>query len=118
MHGENNPSIADFHASRHPGATQPRYIGGESAWYGGVWQETKALPEQLTDELLHPLGYHAVWHPAEKKGYSGVATFSRKKPRAVRLGLGRREFDLEGRVLVSDFPGFVLINAYFHNSHR
>jgi exodeoxyribonuclease-3 len=81
-------------------------------------QETKARAEQLEDELLRPLGYHGYWHSAEKKGYSGVATFTRRRPREVREGLGVRAFDREGRVLETEFPGFVLINAYYPNSQR
>lgn len=81
-------------------------------------QETKAKPEQLPDELLTPLGYHSCWHSAEKKGYSGVATFSRRRPRRVRCGLSVRGIDREGRVLETEFPGLVLINAYFPHSHH
>ena len=81
-------------------------------------QETKIQEDQLTEEMLRPLGYHSVLNPAQKKGYSGVATYSRRKPLSVRKGLGNREFDREGRVLISEYRGFVLINAYFPNSQR
>ncbi len=81
-------------------------------------QETKVQRDQLEKELARPLGYHAHWHSAEKRGYSGVATFSKRGPRAVEEGLGIRAFDREGRVLIMEFPGFVLINAYFPNSQR
>ena len=78
-------------------------------------QETKAQPEQLTEELVEPAGYHAHWASATKKGYSGVAVFSKEKPREVAtMGLDR--FDDEGRVLRVEFAEFVLINAYFPNS--
>ena len=81
-------------------------------------QETKVGAEQLSEELARPLGYHASWYSAEKKGYSGVATFSRRRPRSVEEGLGVGAFDREGRVLLSEFRGFVLINAYFpHTRH-
>jgi exodeoxyribonuclease-3 len=61
----------------------------------------------------------AHWHSAQKKGYSGVAMFTRRAPRAVREGLGVREFDCEGRVLMAEVEaGLVLINAYFPNSQR
>ncbi len=81
-------------------------------------QETKVHPEQLEPELLRPLGYHSSWHSARRPGYSGVATFSKRKPLAVRCGTGNRAFDREGRVLITEFPRFVLINAYFPNSQR
>jgi len=81
-------------------------------------QETKAQVEQLEAELAEPLGYHSVWHSALKRGYSGVATFSKRKPTRVQVGLGNKSFDDEGRVLETEFRGFVLINAYFPNSQR
>ncbi len=81
-------------------------------------QETKAREEDLEEELLRPLGYHAFWHSAEKRGYSGVALFSKRRPRNVERGMGVRAFDREGRVIVAEFPGFVLINAYFPNSQH
>lgn len=81
-------------------------------------QETKAQPDQLADSLLRPAGYQTFWHSAQKKGYSGVATFTRRKPISVREGLGIAKFDREGRVLITEFRGFVLVNAYFPNSRR
>ncbi len=81
-------------------------------------QEIKALPEQLEEPMLHPGGYHAFWHPAEKKGYSGVATFSKREPLDVRYGIGNEEFDREGRVLILEYPDFLSVNAYFPNSQR
>lgn len=81
-------------------------------------QETKARPEQVSPEVLNPLGFHSYWHSAEKAGYSGVAVFSKKEPLSIREGLGIPEYDSEGRVLVLEYPEFVLINAYFPNSQR
>ena len=81
-------------------------------------QETKARADQLEVELAEPAGYHAFWHSAKKGGYSGVATFSKRKPLRVQMGLGKKSFDDEGRVLITEFRGFVLINAYFPNSQR
>src|SRR5262245_21346072 len=75
-------------------------------------QETKCSPEQLPVALCRPDGYHAEWCAAEKRGYSGVATFSREPATAVR-GLGNPRFDTEGRVLISSFPSFTLMNTYF-----
>ncbi|MFW5741807.1 MAG: exodeoxyribonuclease III [Spirochaetota bacterium] len=78
-------------------------------------QETKAQPGQLTDELVGPVGYHARWASATRKGYSGVAVFSKEKPLEVAT-MGIDRFDDEGRVLQVEFDEFVLINAYFPNS--
>ncbi|BCL60077.1 hypothetical protein DGMP_07700 [Desulfomarina profundi] len=79
-------------------------------------QETKAQPDQLSDELKNIPGYTSFWHSAEKKGYSGVAFYSRVKPLSIREGIGEPEFDREGRVLTLEFDTFYLINIYFPNS--
>jgi exodeoxyribonuclease III len=78
-------------------------------------QETKARPEQVEQRLRNPEGWHASWFSAEKKGYSGVATFSRTAPLSVKTGLGDAKFDCEGRVIESEFPDFTLFNVYFPN---
>jgi exodeoxyribonuclease-3 len=78
-------------------------------------QETKAQEEQLGSEFSDIPGYHSCYASAERKGYSGVACFSKERPRSVSL-LESPEFDREGRGLVLEFPGFILINAYFPNS--
>jgi exodeoxyribonuclease III len=75
-------------------------------------QETKASPEQLPTALCRPNGFHAEWCAAEKKGYSGVVTYSRR-PAVVSRGLSDTAFDSEGRVLISVFPEFTLFNIYF-----
>jgi len=77
-------------------------------------QETKAQPEQLDNTLLNPAGYSTSWnYPTEKKGYSGVAIFSKIKPLKTSLGIGIDEFDSEGRVLIAEYPWFTLFNVYF-----
>jgi exodeoxyribonuclease-3 len=81
-------------------------------------QETKASPEQLSAALRAPPGFESHWCAAERKGYSGVATYSRIAPLAVMRGLGDPRFDADGRVLVSAFPDFVLYNIYFPNGGR
>ena len=79
-------------------------------------QETKAHPDQLNDEILNPDGYHSYWDSSTlKKGYSGVATFSKEEPLKVEKGLGIEKFDAEGRVLMTEFKDFVLFNVYFPN---
>lgn len=81
-------------------------------------QEIKALPEQLSDQLLNLPGYKAYYHSAEKKGYSGVCTYSRITPIKVIYGLGKEEFDREGRVLTLEFADFYFINTYFPNAQH
>lgn len=81
-------------------------------------QETKAHPNQLDEALLAPPGYHTYWASAEKRGYSGVALFSKTKPVSVQIGLGIDQFDREGRTIVADYGDFVFITAYFPNGSR
>jgi len=78
-------------------------------------QETKAHPEQLDKELREPQGYNAYWNHPERKGYGGVATFAKTEPVAVRYGFEGAEFDLEGRVIVTEYTEFFLMNVYFPN---
>lgn len=78
-------------------------------------QETKASVDQLDDEIVNPEGYLSGWNSAEKKGYSGVVTFTRKKPVKVHYGMGVKEFDSEGRIVRHEFKGFDLLNVYFPN---
>jgi exodeoxyribonuclease-3 len=81
-------------------------------------QEIKATPEQLPPHLRNAPGYHTFWNPGERKGYSGVATFSKVKPVDVKTGFGREEFDSEGRLLITHFPTFILFNIYFPNGKK
>lgn len=74
--------------------------------------ETKLQPGQI--ELDLP-GYHQYWNSAEKKGYSGVAVFTRQEPLSVRYGIGVDEFDHEGRVLTLEMPQFYLVSCYTPN---
>lgn len=76
------------------------------------FQELKANPEDLDDGLRNPAGYHAFWNPAAKKGYSGVAIWSKIKPLHVEYGCGIDDYDREGRVIRMDFPEFSLLNVY------
>jgi exodeoxyribonuclease-3 len=82
-------------------------------------QEIKSRPEQHDPEALKTLdGYHACWNPAERPGYSGVATFTRGAPAEQQRGLGRDIFDREGRVIVQRCADFWLYNIYFPNGQR
>lgn len=78
-------------------------------------QETKACPEQLSDALKNPPGYHAYFCCAERKGYSGVACFCKEEPLSVEYGLGVEEFDREGRTIILEYPEFYFLNIYFPN---
>ncbi|HEX7002370.1 MAG TPA: exodeoxyribonuclease III [Trueperaceae bacterium] len=73
-------------------------------------QEVRASPEQAAGLVGN--AYHESWNPAARAGYSGVGTLTRSRPRRVEAGSGRSEFDVEGRVLVSDVGGLLLLNVY------
>lgn len=81
-------------------------------------QETKASAYQLEPELLKPDGYFTYWASADRKGYSGVALFSKTEPKSVQLGLGIPEYDNEGRTIVAEYDDFVVLGAYFPNGGR
>ncbi len=79
-------------------------------------QETKAHPEQLTDDLLNINGYKSYFSSSKvKKGYSGVAIYTKHQPYKVEHGFGIPKFDDEGRIIIADFKNFVLINIYYPN---
>jgi exodeoxyribonuclease III len=75
-------------------------------------QEIKAREVDLPPELLAPKGLHAFFHPAEKRGYSGVAIYAKREPDKVTLGLGIPEFDAQGRFLQADFGGLSVVSLY------
>jgi len=75
-------------------------------------QETKAHHHQLQDRHFFPPGYHAYYHDAERKGYSGVAIYSRHQPDRVRYGLGWPVMDSEGRWLRIDVGNLSLVSLY------
>ena len=81
-------------------------------------QEIKARPEQLTDEQRNIPEYHIIWNPAERLGYSGVASLVRQEPLDFELGINAPHFDVEGRVIRSRHPDFLLYNIYFPNGQR
>ena len=76
-------------------------------------QETKMQEGQLD---LSFDGYTSYWNSAEKKGYSGTAIFTRKKPLSVRYGMGVEEHDHEGRIVTLEMPDFYLVCVYVPNS--
>lgn len=78
-------------------------------------QETKANIDQLPSALKKIEGYHTYYTSAERKGYSGVALYTRIKPKKFEEGLGIEEFDVEGRTQIADYGNFILFNVYFPN---
>lgn len=76
-------------------------------------QETKAQPDQIDCTLFEALGYRCYFNSAEKKGYSGVAIFSKIEPDRVIAGIDIPEFDVEGRVLRADFGDITVLSTYF-----
>jgi len=81
-------------------------------------QEVKANPDQLDEKLRLIDGYFPYFNPAGKKGYSGVAIYTKVKPKSVDYGIGIERFDSEGRILVADYGTFMLFNIYFPNGRR
>jgi exodeoxyribonuclease III len=75
-------------------------------------QETKAQAHQLGDGIFSPAGYHCYYEDAAKKGYSGVAVYSKHEPRRIMRGYGDREFDDEGRYLEVQLDGISVVSLY------
>ena len=76
-------------------------------------QETKAVKENVDHMLFNDLGYHDYWFSAQKKGYSGVAVFSKIIPDKIEIGNGHKVSDVEGRIIQVDFKDVKVIIAYF-----
>ena len=81
-------------------------------------QEIKAQKEQLPSHLRNTPYYHLYINSAEKKGYSGVATYTKQKPLDVKMGFGIEKFDREGRILITEYSRFILFNIYFPNGKK
>ncbi len=87
--------------------TQPDVLG---------LQEIKAEAEQLPEEVRTPKGYYGYFSSCKtRKGYSGVALYSKTKPDKVEYGIGIKRFDDEGRIIIGHFGDLVLLNVYFPN---
>lgn len=80
-------------------------------------QEVRATEDQLERRVSRPRRWHTHFVSAERKGYSGVGLFSRLAPDHVEVGLGRPEFDAEGRVQIAHFGRLVVANVYFPNGN-
>ncbi|MCJ7688166.1 MAG: exodeoxyribonuclease III [Clostridiaceae bacterium] len=81
-------------------------------------QETKIQEVQISEELKNIEGYYSYFSCAEKKGYSGVATYTKQKPISVTYGIGIERFDSEGRIVITEFKEFTLLNIYFPNGQK
>ena len=80
------------------------------------FQETKCEPEQLDSDTRNLNGYHSYFSFSKKrKGYSGVAIYSKEIPLKVEYGIGIKDFDDEGRIVIAYYKKFILINCYFPN---
>jgi exodeoxyribonuclease-3 len=75
-------------------------------------QEVKAQQADLTDQMLAPRSFHGFFNCAEKKGYAGVALYSRREPDRLRVGFGSKEHDDEGRYLQADFGKLSAVSLY------
>ncbi len=83
-------------------------------------QEIKASEEKVPKEILYLPGYEKVWNPAKRPGYAGTAVFYKSgiKPENIDLGIGKKKFDDEGRVMTLEFKRFYFVNSYFPNSQH
>jgi exodeoxyribonuclease-3 len=81
-------------------------------------QEIKARPDQVSDEQRNIPGYQVIWNPAERPGYSGVATLAKEELLEVELGMNAPQFDVEGRIIRTRLSDFLLFNIYFPNGQR
>jgi len=81
-------------------------------------QETKASPDQLAPEVSNPEGYFSYFSSSQtRKGYSGVAVYSKVEPKEWNEGIGIKKYDEQGRILTLVFEEFVLINVYVPNGN-
>lgn len=78
-------------------------------------QETKASEQSLPFELKEIPGFRAYFSAAQRKGYSGVALYTKTEPKKVTRGFGIERFDSEGRCIIADYGEFILCNIYFPN---
>jgi len=79
-------------------------------------QETKSHQEQLSADILNIPGYNSYFESGIRKGYSGVAIYSKSRPKSIQTGFQIDDiFDREGRIQIAEYESFILINIYFPN---
>ncbi|TJZ61899.1 exodeoxyribonuclease III [Sphingobacterium olei] len=77
-------------------------------------QEIKATVDQVPEVLyLEQMGYEHYWYPAQKKGYSGTAIFTKITPNHIEYGCGHEDYDFEGRIIRADFDNISVMSTYF-----
>jgi len=81
-------------------------------------QETKAQLDQLDADLKEPPGYRTYWAKPERKGYSGVALYSKEAPQSINYDFGDKSLDIEGRVIIAEYSEFTIFNVYFPNGKQ
>ena len=89
-----------------------RWLTRVEPWDVACFQEIRADAQLVPKSLVAPRKAHTVFHPATRKGYSGVALYARQ-PMSTRTGFGSDEFDAEGRYLEADFGGVSIVSVYF-----
>jgi exodeoxyribonuclease-3 len=91
-----------------------QWLDSEQADVVGL-QEVKASEDVIPEEMVSPPGYSSFFSHAEKKGYSGVAIYTKQQPDTVTNGFGIKRFDKEGRYIRADFEDFSFLSVYFPN---
>ncbi|MFB0947812.1 MAG: exodeoxyribonuclease-3 [Spirosomataceae bacterium] len=76
-------------------------------------QEIKLAETHLVEKHFTDCGYHCHWYPAQKRGYSGVATFTKVKPAKVYYGMNIEPYDFEGRTITIELENKLIVNTYF-----
>lgn len=78
-------------------------------------QETKLQEDNLDENITNIEDYYSYFSHGIKKGYSGVAIYTKVKPKSIKNGIGIERFDIEGRILIAEYEDFTLMNIYFPN---
>lgn len=106
--------IVSYNVNGIRSATSKGLLNWMEEWKADVYcfQETKADRSQLDHSLFDFFGYKSYWFSAQKKGYSGVAIFTKHQPDHVEYGFGDPEFDAEGRIVRADFGDTSIISVY------
>jgi exodeoxyribonuclease III len=118
IHAEPEPTcdmrIISFNANGIRSAARKGFFEWLAAQQADVvcLQETRAQEHQISDDVFRPAGYHCHYLDAERKGYSGVALYSRRAPQRVIHGFGSAEFDPEARYIEAVFPGLSVASLY------
>lgn len=110
----NNMRIVTYNINGIRAVLQKDFLSWTSATKADVLclQEVKAFTDQVDLSGFEKLGYEIYWHPAQRKGYSGVAILSKQKPLHVEHGCGVSKYDEEGRVLRADYKDFSVLTTY------